>query len=85
MSPLAAAEFNVFLESICRCIEQQVSHMGVNVGYSIDGHLTECKRPASTMTCRIILYANDIVILTDSETKVQEMLDILQSTLLIGE
>ena len=31
------------------------------------------------MTCWIILYADDIVIFTDSETKLQEMLDILQS------
>ena len=71
--------FNVFLDSICRCIERRVCHLGVNVGYSIDGHLTECKRPANSMTCWIILYADDIVILTDSEAKLQEILNILQS------
>ncbi len=71
--------FNVFLDSICRCIERRVCHLGVNAGYSSDGHLTECKRPANNMFCWIILYADDIVILAESEIKLQEILNVLQS------
>lgn len=71
--------FNVFLDSICRCIERRVCHMGINVGYNIDGHLTRCNRPASSFSCWIILYADDIAILTDSQEKLQEILEILQA------
>ncbi len=71
--------FNVFLDSICRRIEHRVHHLGINVGYSLDGHLTECKRPTQSEACWIILYADDIVIFTDSEAKLQEILDILRS------
>jgi hypothetical protein len=68
--------FNIFLDTICRLIEPLPNHLGLNVGYEIDGHLASC-RLQQYHRQYWVLYADDIVILTDSQEKMQAALEII--------
>jgi len=42
---IAPMLFNNFLDSICRYIESKTGELGLKLGYSIDGHLIDCRIP----------------------------------------
>jgi hypothetical protein len=70
-------QFNIFVDTICSLTEPLLSHLGLNVGYEIDGHLASCRNPQHHRQCWVTSYADDIVILTDSQEKMQAALEIL--------
>jgi hypothetical protein len=82
--PMSPTLFNVFIDFLARLILSEcvaAGIPGVTVGFHIDGHLTT---PPSTspntqlLTTLMLLYADDIVLLTESETQLQQALTIAE-------
>jgi hypothetical protein len=65
---------HIFLNTICRLMEPLLGHLGLNVGNEIDGHLAGCRNLQHHRQYWVILYADDIVFLTNSQEKMQATL-----------
>ena len=59
--------FNVFIDTIVRSFELAVSQLGIKWAYKIDGNLRDVINPSLEGISWILMYADDIALITESE------------------
>ena len=73
--------FNVFIDSIVRTYELAVSQLGVKWAYKIDRNLREVKNPSVEGITWILMYADDIALVTGSEETMRAAMNIVHEAL----
>ena len=64
---LAPTLFNIYIDTIARQILRIIEqHSGIKLVYKIDGQLRVSKNPDLSMIIRILMYADDIALLSDN-------------------
>ena len=63
--------FNVCLDSVIRQLLSQLLRLGVTMCYKIDGQLTHCKKPTEEMLVRILLYADEISLASETAEQIR--------------
>ncbi len=72
--------FNLYVDTILRCCEPLVRQLGVRIGFSDGGHLRECRRPTHMELIWIFMYADDIVLLAEDPSALQQGMNIMDDT-----
>ena len=72
--------FNLFIDSVIRCIQTALRQSGVRFVYKMDGQLRESKSRDIQEIAWILMFADDIALITESEHDMQEAVELLDQT-----
>ena len=72
--------FNLFIDTVVRCLQPVLRSSGVKFMYHIDGHLRECTSRKLEDIAWVLMYADDIALVTESEADMQAALELVDRT-----
>ena len=72
--------FNLFIDTVVRCLIPVLKQSGVRFVYKFDGQLRECKSRNMQDIAWVLMYADDIAIFTETESQMQAALDLVDVT-----
>ena len=67
--------FNLFIDTVVRCLQPKLMQSGVRFMYRMDGHLRECKGRTLEEIAWVLMYADDIALVTETEQQMQSALE----------
>ncbi|KAG1651948.1 hypothetical protein FOA52_009217 [Chlamydomonas sp. UWO 241] len=80
--PISPLLFNVYIDSVIRSLIAQIPNAGIQIGYVVDGvlHTPESRKDYDTTVLPLLLYADDITLLSFSEDALRTVLTLLDGT-----
>ena len=72
--------FNLFMDTVVRCLLPMLKQSGIRFVYKLDGQLREFKSRNIQDIVWVFMYADDIVIFAESEAQMQAALDLTDET-----
>ena len=72
--------FNLFIDTVVRCLMPLLQQSGVTFVYKMDGQLRESKTRDLQEIAWILMFADDIAFITDNDDQMQIALQIIDST-----
>ena len=68
---------NIFIDTVIRSVEPLLKNLGIKVSYRLDGNLRECSNPTESTLTWLMMYADDIALITETRVQMQQALNIL--------
>ena len=72
--------FNLFIDTVVRCIEPLLKQSGVTFVYKVDGQLRESKARDLQEIAWILMFADDIALITEDEQQMQHAIQLIDCT-----
>ena len=72
--------FNLFIDTVMRCLEPVLRQSGIKFIYRIDGQLRECSNRDLHEIAWALMYADDIALMTETEEQMQAALELVDCT-----
>ena len=76
---LAPDLFNVYLDTVICQLEPLLRKPGVSISFRVNGDLKQYSKPTDEELLWILLYADDITLITESVEKLETSLDLLDT------
>ena len=65
--------FNIFIDIVIRSVEPLLKNLGIKVSYRLDGNLRECSNPTGSTLAWLIMYADDIALISETREQMQQI------------
>ena len=72
--------FNLFIDTVMRCLEPLLRQSGIKFVYKIDGQLRECRNRDRHEIAWALMYADDIALMCETEEQMQAALELVDCT-----
>ena len=72
--------FNLFIDTVVRCLQPLLYQSGIRFVYRLDGQLRECKSRDMQEIAWILMYADDNALITENESQMQAAVQMVDCT-----
>ena len=72
--------FNIFIDAVIRCLQLVLRQSGVRFVYRMDGQLRESRCRDASEIVWILMFADDIAFITESESEMQQAIEYMDQT-----
>ena len=72
--------FNLFIDTVIRCLQPVLRQSGVRFVYKIDGQLRECKSRKHEDMAWVLMYADDIALVVTHEADLKTTINLVDQT-----
>ena len=72
--------FNLFIDTVVRCLEPLLKQSGVTIVYKVDGQMRKSKTRDLQVIAWILMFADDIALITEDEQQMQQAIQLIDAT-----